>query len=385
MKWNGLAQRYGLRAWAGLALRAGLALLILELGARGLLAFKRYLDRDLPVCYDYVTVRCRAPDYNTELERVVQFDLLVGASHVPGYRGELINTNRLGFRGAREVGPKSAETLRVAVVGGSAAWGSFVNDHESMPAYLETALAAELGRPVEVVNAAVTSATSFQELVHLQADVMPLDPDVVVVFDGRNDLYYGFSPRWDARRTPAIQGYEAFVRRSAEAEPRAVVELAWRSSLRYSAFLNTVDLVSQAVNARRQATEPLAFQSEALDAYARNLRWMAAVLSAEGVTPVFVLQPILQAGAKPLSPEEEIVVSRLGPAQISVQDHYPQASEAVLALSQTHPEVVALDYRQVFADTPERVYFDEVHYTAEGNRIIAERLARDLAAALTGN
>ena len=379
LAWTAVVRRFGLAEWAGLLLRLGIAVVLVEVGTRGLLALKDYIERDLPDCYDYVTVRCRTPEYMAELEDVIQFDLLIGAGHAPNYRGRWMTTNAQGFRGMTDYGAKTPGVLRVVVVGGSAAWGTFVHDDETMPAYLQTALAEGLNRPVEVINAAVTSATSFQELVRLEADVMPLKPDVVIAFGGRNDVYYGNSPLWSATRTPAVRGYEAFVRRSAEADPEALWDLTLRAGLRYSVFLRTVDAISRGWSIRRQAGLPLEMNPESVTAYQRNLRWMAAVLKAEGIVPVFVLQPILQHGAKTLAIEEEMILDRAGPAQNGVESLYPQARAAMAALGESDPAILALDYTDLFVGMHEQLYFDPVHYFAEGNRLIARQLAADMA------
>jgi lysophospholipase L1-like esterase len=408
-----VAQAYGLKAWASLFLKIALSLAILELGTRGLLAFKDYLDRGLPTCYDYVTVRCRPPyEYFNELNDVVQFDSVTGVSHRPNYRGQWISTNAQGFRGTVDYGEKAPGTLRVVVLGGSAVWGPLVHDDETIPAYLQEELESRLGQPVEVINSGVTSERSFEELRRLIAYILPLKPDVVVVYDGRNDLFFGNSPKWDAAKTPAIQNSETLARQQQADSWNALVNQAWETSLKYSKFLSTLNTVGRIVGDRLQAsaapasaaeppaaateaataqpaasspapTDPQALAyREAIAAYKTNLRHMAILLKSEDILPIFALQAILQPGSKPLAPEEEIILSRTTPAIKTTIGYYPELQEFFQAFDDAEGGIEALDYSNVFADVPDLMYYDDVHYTPQGNKIIAQRLADDIVAAL---
>jgi lysophospholipase L1-like esterase len=411
-KFAGIVQAYGLRAWASLLLKAALSLAILELGTRGLLAFKDYLDRSLPTCYDYVTARCRPPyEYFNELIDVVQFDSVTGVSHRPNYRGQWISTNAQGFRGTVDYGEKAPGTLRVVVLGGSAVWGPLVHDDETTPAYLQEELEAQLGRPVEVINSGVTSERSSEELRRLIAYILPLKPDVVVVYDGRNDLFFGNSPKWDVAKTPAVQNHEALVQQQRADSLAALTNQVWETSLHYSKFLSTLNTLSRVIGERLQASaasalaaEPpapatevatttpssssvstgpqvLAYQ-EAIAAYKTNLRHMAILLKSEDIVPIFALQAILQSGVKPLTPEEEVILQRLTPAIKTTISYYPDLQVFFREFPETEAGVVALDYTRVFADVPDLMYYDDVHYTPQGNKIIAQRLADDIVTAL---
>src|SRR5262249_54699100 len=97
-------------------------------------------------------------------------------SPIPGWTGRYTHFNSLGFRGAEVAEKKPAQLLRVAVLGGSTAFGAFVKDEQTFPAVLQDLLEAHLaegpslqsGSRVEVVNAAVPGYVSTQEVIALQ-------------------------------------------------------------------------------------------------------------------------------------------------------------------------------------------------------------------------
>lgn len=395
--WKATARQYGLPAWVALLLKITVALAILEGGTRLMLAVKARFDSGLPECFQYVKVRCRTPQYMVELSDVVRFDMIAGVGHVPNYHGEWITTNSLGFRGP-EVSPTPAPGVRrVVVLGGSAVWGASVRDSETIPAYLQPALEKELGQPVEVVNAGVTAATSFEELLRLQAYVLPLHPDIVVVYDGRNDLHFAASPVWDANKTPAVQNFEASVVNAQSGTPSAVLEQLWQTCTNYSAFCNTIQLLSRAwLGARQRAvaqaaaaaaasgetgvSQEVVIHYEVVTNYETNLKRMAVLMKAEGVRPVFVLQPILQPGAKPPSPEEAIILEQDGQTISAVL--YPRAQPFFDKFDEVEPGVMALDYTYIFKAVTGQMFFDDVHTTPTGNAYVAGQLAKDIAAAL---
>jgi len=119
----------------------------------------------------------------------------------PGYDNEdpdrRQSINSLGFRGPEIPADKPPGTIRIATVGGSTTMGSFVADGEEYPQVLAELLRAQ-GLEVDVVNAGVPNWSSRENLENLELRVLPLRPDLVVFYQGRNDLmpqaYDNFEP-----------------------------------------------------------------------------------------------------------------------------------------------------------------------------------------------
>lgn len=96
--------------------------------------------------------------------------------------------NALGFRGAEIAREKPPGTSRVVALGASTTYGIYVEPAETYAAVLEARLRAA-GRRVEVVNAGVPGWVSTESARSLESRILPLEPDLVVVYHGRNDVF----------------------------------------------------------------------------------------------------------------------------------------------------------------------------------------------------
>jgi lysophospholipase L1-like esterase len=116
---------------------------------------------------------------------------LVGFEARAGHRWELdgarFSTDERRFR-TRPAGTIAWDEpgTRIAVVGGSSAFGFGLDDDETWPHRLEVALQQQ-GHAVEVANAANQGHNAFQTLVRTYLRVLPLGPDWVVFYESRND------------------------------------------------------------------------------------------------------------------------------------------------------------------------------------------------------
>jgi hypothetical protein len=97
------------------------------------------------------------------------------------WNGLPFRTNRLGHR-SPEVDPaKPPGTYRVAVIGSSNTMGHGVAEEATYVRLLEGWLRDRLGRPVEVVNLAVSGDDPAQRLLRLMSEAPRLDPDWVIL------------------------------------------------------------------------------------------------------------------------------------------------------------------------------------------------------------
>lgn len=96
--------------------------------------------------------------------------------------------NSLGFRGKEFTLQKQPGVRRVVCLGASTTYGIYVPPEQAYPSQLEDLLrAGELN--CEVINAGVPGYTSMELLLTLQVRVLPLDPDVVIIYEGRNEVF----------------------------------------------------------------------------------------------------------------------------------------------------------------------------------------------------
>src|SRR5262249_35806419 len=113
------------------------------------------------------------------------------------WQGDGITINELGLRTAPPT-PKAAGEWRVAVTGGSTAWGWRVTDANTIAAVLQRAL-ARTHPNVTVYNFGIEGATIAAELATLQRfrDIYAID--AVVFYTGANDALAAYLRLTDAQ------------------------------------------------------------------------------------------------------------------------------------------------------------------------------------------
>jgi lysophospholipase L1-like esterase len=112
--------------------------------------------------------------------------------------------NRYGFRGDDWPVDKPPGTVRVVTLGASSTFGYHDRDDETYPHYLEQRLnaASPSGDRFEVLNLGVPHVSSEEIVPLFIHEALPLDPDVVTLYAGRNDCGRGSSDVMDRRKDP---------------------------------------------------------------------------------------------------------------------------------------------------------------------------------------
>ena len=111
--------------------------------------------------------------------------------------------NNLGFRGLEISEEKPPNTFRIFSIGGSSTFGVEVHDDETWPAYLQKKFdKIDLDIDVEIINAGINAANSATERKLIEGQIIDLDPDLIIMYDGWNDAGYPIS--WN-RSSPTIE------------------------------------------------------------------------------------------------------------------------------------------------------------------------------------
>ena len=120
-----------------------------------------------------------------------------------------VHTDSLGLRGRAVAVAKRPGTIRILADGGSTTFDATVTaDDSTWPAQLERRLVALRGPgSVEVLNSGVPGYAVIDNLIRLQTELGRLEPDVILLLQGHNDLYYALvgSPLGDPD-TPDARG-----------------------------------------------------------------------------------------------------------------------------------------------------------------------------------
>lgn len=147
-------------------------------------AFERFAS------YPELTARLAADPPRHRPHYYLGYTATPGYPSVPVPRGRAANRhNALGFRGAELETPKPPGRFRVACIGGSTTYTSEVRNWRlSYPALLQEELVRG-GADADVINAGLASWTSFEALINFELRLLPLEPDLLVVYHGVNDLH----------------------------------------------------------------------------------------------------------------------------------------------------------------------------------------------------
>ena len=98
--------------------------------------------------------------------------------------------NSLGYRGEEISMPKPKDVFRIVAIGGSNTYGHGISDYKNAyPYQLQEILQAKYRlKNVEVINAGVPGAVSHDTLVNLVFRILYLTPDIILDYDGFNDV-----------------------------------------------------------------------------------------------------------------------------------------------------------------------------------------------------
>jgi hypothetical protein len=272
--------------------------------------------------------------------------------------------NPQGFPGEELPRSKGKNEVRVAILGGSAVWSG--REEASIATYLERDLKARFpGKQWRVVNWGRQSYISMQELILLQRNVLPLDFDVAIVYNGYNDL---------------------FVPMFAEPEvghPYLYSNLKYRSEVDFINVRYLVHYLASKSAILRALVKPHLEEKvkrsfdlgKCIEEYERNLFHMALLSKGYGTKVLFCVQPYI--GRKKRTRAEEKLTQR------EFLDHmepaYARLVEAARDVASKTGSVY-VDTVNLFRENDQELFYDRVHIDPKkGNALVGRHLADSLA------
>jgi len=304
----------------------------------------------------------------------------------PSYEGDPVTIDGAG----RRITPGSSQAedaFRVFMFGGSAIWGANVEDSCTVPAYLLDALELELGRPVSMQNLAQNAHTSTQEIIELMLELRKGNiPDLVIFYDGYNDV-------WGACESgiPGMHhSYEAIAARiegrDAGFQSIPASRLLLQNSniwLLITSLRGNESLLFTSTEVSNYVTMGIDMDrlAEAIvEVYFDNCSLVEHLSLAYGFDAVFVWQPVLWCGEKPLTVEEQDIWNGTAEGLYSVGSDMAlrdlmSASYGIYE-SGLPDSAKYLSLHSVFDSVEEQVYtdFTGAHITPAANRMIAGKL-----------
>jgi lysophospholipase L1-like esterase len=273
-----------------------------------------------------------------------------------------ISTNSLGLRGPEVATAKPKGVVRIAILGGSSAFGYLVSDGAEAARLLEERLRAE-GHNVQVLNAGVPGYNLNQTIPRFNEVVAPLEPDIVVTYLGWNDLAYA------ASSTPTARRFR--VRPVASAWKRALAQSVLFAFVLYRLLGQSLDFAPPEMSARRP-TEAGAEQ------FKENLARLALDVRRSGAALVVCAQ----ASASHAEVSDELN-ERLRPPPESFGDAQPgKWLRDTLESFARRQGAAFVDAYSAMPPTG-AMLAEYIHRTAEGERRLADLLAARLAPMLS--
>ena len=320
--------------------------------------------------------------------------------NLPNQKLSNCSINSLGFRGG-EISTDRNQRKRIIVVGGSCAFGhSLNNDNETLAALL-----GKQNNSYEVINAAVNGFHSGEELAYIVTELVDYHPDVIIAFDGWNDLFFSwYYSLWFGRpREKGELGFNSTVFMNIIESP-LVANYQTQTGVFYSfrRFFNTLIHKSFIMSwlqdnlmaiikkpAKNLSVEPVVrnnYLNEIIDTYTSNIKKMHLFCNSLGIKFLVAFQPELGSKSNLSTDERAILSSGSFTAGWGINNYskeFPPLYRRFIELSKTRLKENEINYIDInmepkFNNSSSTVFSDVVHTNKDGNEIIAQILYEHL-------
>ncbi len=294
--------------------------------------------------------------------------------------GKQASFNSLGYRSPERSRAKPDGTTRILCSGGSTTFDILAaRDEESWPWLLEERLASEVPG-VEVWNAGFPSWTSAENLIALSLRDLELAPDVVVLFQGINDLqpagHVPFDPSYEhGHADQAVRALGFGLRRLPLYERSLFFEWVRDATLGPREPYRQLQTVPPAA---RQPRLP----ENAVATFERNLRSYLSVAMCHGARVVLVTQPVRIRGATSDADLAYLAQWIGGIEPTAVPGELERLNDVARGLAEV-PGVLVLDVAAE-AGWTDRDFADPMHFSAPGSARMADTVAVALIELLAG-
>jgi hypothetical protein len=335
--------------------------------------------------------RERTNEFAKRQKKAANFDPFLQV--VPARNDSSLRINSWGFRGEEIALRKPPNTYRIFVIGGSTVLSSRVDFEQSWPRLVEKELRNRYPAvDIEVQNAGMHWHTSQHSLMKILFNIRDFDPDMVVVFHAINDLYRSCLSEQSTEGpyrndyghylgpvAPMVQEYFAETKGPRILSPASI-----------SAFFHDhwfTDFRGVPNRDRAPAlTEVTVNDWPSLRAFDRNMNALAMLAKSMNIRLIMASQPFLY---RDDLDETELAALWFPESFCAIdgsQPDIPSMINGMKAFNETSKRIAEL-HEVPFIDLEKSVpksldyFIDDVHYTEKGNRVMAEVIAQNIAAA----
>jgi len=298
-----------------------------------------------------------------------------------------VHHNSLGFRGPETTWEKPAGVYRIVCVGGSSTYGhTESSDATTWPARLQHHLSLlRPDRKFEVINGGASGYSTFESLINLQLRLIDFRPDLVIYYEGINDVRCALYPDpvndnihfravWPVfRPSPFEKQFE-----------QSYLYLIWRryftdyleqvATLGFSAIVNFdgKNYADGRADPYYRSDPP----EQGFKNFQRNLVSISAIARAHGAAVLFATQAMRFsdiAGAESRE-GQTAAIERMKQILRDV------AAERQIPLIDAAPVVEAAAAAMLAAGSPDTIFKHEVHLLDAGSDLLAKTIADGILA-----
>jgi lysophospholipase L1-like esterase len=269
----------------------------------------------------------------------------------PNQHYDTININNFGFRGPEITKVNPEGVYRIFIVGGSTAFGIGSSDDATIGSFLQKEFdVLNLYQKIEVINAGVGGTFSYEENNLIKEYLLQFEPDLIIGYDGGNDANYRILEGTTTYKTDFSFGF---------------FNLSDLKFYRTPFFLN--DFLNDPIS--------IDWNEENHKVIADNWtrRWMeiCELGNSNGFSTLVTVQPTILTIKKELSSDEaQYVLNK--PVEETHKIILESMSKSLSLLKQKCTQTE--DLRGVFDGFSEPLFFDHIHVTDKGNKIIADKI-----------
>lgn len=322
-------------------------------------------------------------EFTAEVQKIRMQGLVLstfrGFGLVESYGSRYISTDRFGRRMVPNQ-PANADRLKgIGFFGGSTAFSMGTGDKDAIPALMQEALNQRKAE-VPVFNYGVPGYWSTQEMSYFIEAVRMQPMAMAIFYDGTNE-WANYSAKlqsgtrleqFDAMGYPFNFGLSRAVANIPGVPDAVKADVGQRHK-----HLPPSEKSKLSVNEMLTAENVESHARKVMDLYLQNVRDIAAIARAHGVTPVFVWQPDIYSTHKPLT-EDEAWIKHQFPGHERLALAVNRQMEAAVKAG-AFKDVTFIDARRALDGLPaEATFFDFCHLSRKGNQAVAAYIMAEL-------
>lgn len=293
---------------------------------------------------------------------------------LPGMAGtSRLTTNAFGFRGDKLLVPKPIDEFRVFLIGGSTTECLALDDKDSLDAVVQRTVQERVGDgwTIRVYNTGVSGDRSDDHIAILSQRIVHLEPDLIVVFAGINDMRAAMAGH-DYLHFPT-RGRQPWVLLATQSQ---MGRLAYYVAKRRTPLRDTRDSspiktpYRSAVLLQQAASATSATPDTNLDAYRVNLRTLAGLARGHNIETIFMTQQTTWDSSVDPTARDWHWMLRVGDVRYSesvMNETLEQLNEVMRDVANSM-SVTLYDLAKSMPKSSD-YFYDDVHFNTNGARV----------------